>query len=223
MVSTGATRPPAAAMKLVTFSPPSPVRMLVKMVHRRKRECQRATDDHMLGASFRGDGMDGMKEERGQSLYERDFYSWTQEQSGLLRSGQTNKIDLANLTEEIETLGRAERSALVSSYRSICLHQLKRLFQPEKSENRSWTRTIVRERNNVEANLEDNPGLKPQRTELFKRAYKHARREAAAETGLAPNVFPLIPPFTLEQIEDEGYWAEPAETGGKPEDSEPER
>lgn len=164
--------------------------------------------------------MDGFKDESTTSLYETDFFSWTQEQAGLIRSGQLDKVDLANVTEEIETLGRAERSALMSSYRLICLHQLKRMFQAERSDSRSWTQTIVRERNNVEANLEDNPGLKPQRQGLFARAYKHARREAAAETGMAPNGFPVHPPFTLQQIEDETYWADEGSSVG---DDEPGR
>jgi hypothetical protein len=153
--------------------------------------------------------MDGMKDDTTKSLYEADFYSWTQEQVELLKSGQLDRLDLANLTEEIETLGRTERATLMSSYRLICLHQLKRMFQPERSESRSWTQTIVRERNNLEANLEDNPGLKPQKQTLFARAYKQARREAAAETDLALTVFPESPPFTLQEIEDDTYWAEP--------------
>jgi hypothetical protein len=153
--------------------------------------------------------MDGLKDETTRPLYHTDFYSWTQEQAEFLKSGQLDRLDLANLTEEVETLGRAERSALMASYRLICLHQLKRMFQPERSESRSWTQTIVRERNNAEANLEDNPGLKPQKLALFARAYKHARREAAAETGLALAIFPAKAPFSLQQIEDETYWADP--------------
>ncbi|WP_158811587.1 DUF29 domain-containing protein [Beijerinckia sp. L45] len=124
--------------------------------------------------------MDGLKDT---TLYETDFYSWTREQAEFLKSGQFDRLDLANLTEEIETLGRTERAALMASYRLICLHQLKRMFQPERPESRSWTQTIVRERKNAESNLEDNPGLKPQKQALSRgptntRGVKRRRKPA---------------------------------------------
>jgi hypothetical protein len=39
------------------------------------------------------------------SLYETDFYAWTQEQATLLRKHQWSELDLLNLIEEIESLG----------------------------------------------------------------------------------------------------------------------
>ncbi|MFS8831689.1 DUF29 domain-containing protein, partial [Synechococcus sp. R8-2] len=41
-------------------------------------------------------------------LYEYDFYAWTQKQAALLKSGQWDQLDIANLVEEIEALGRQE-------------------------------------------------------------------------------------------------------------------
>jgi len=40
------------------------------------------------------------------SLYEADFYAWTQEQVSLLRQHQWSELDLLNLIEEIESLGK---------------------------------------------------------------------------------------------------------------------
>jgi hypothetical protein len=57
--------------------------------------------------------------------YEKDFYSWTQEQAGLLRNGQFNNLDIPNLIEEIETLGRSERRELESRLTILLLHLLK--------------------------------------------------------------------------------------------------
>ncbi|MGD0635626.1 MAG: DUF29 domain-containing protein [Beijerinckiaceae bacterium] len=149
--------------------------------------------------------MDGMKEERGSSLYERDFYTWTQEQAGLLKSGQLDKVDLANLTEEIETLGRSELSALRSSYKLIAMHLLKMIKQPEMA-TASWEITINRERGNVEDVLDDNPGLKPKCHDIFKKAYASARRDAATETKMDVSLFPIEPPFSVDQVEDTSYW-----------------
>ena len=46
------------------------------------------------------------------NLYETDFYAWTQQQANLLRYQQWNQVDLANLIEEVESLGRKERQEL---------------------------------------------------------------------------------------------------------------
>ncbi len=63
------------------------------------------------------------------NLYERDFHAWTVEQTRLLRAGHVHRADLANIVEEIETLGRSERAAVRSAYRLVALHLLKLLFQ----------------------------------------------------------------------------------------------
>jgi antitoxin ParD1/3/4 len=41
-------------------------------------------------------------------LYDRDFYAWSHEQAALLRAGQVADADLANIAEEIESMGRGE-------------------------------------------------------------------------------------------------------------------
>lgn len=43
------------------------------------------------------------------SLYEKDFYAWTQHQAQLMRQGQWHRVDIANVIEEIESLGRQQR------------------------------------------------------------------------------------------------------------------
>ena len=62
--------------------------------------------------------------------YEQDFYGWTQEQARLLREGRFAELDVANVIEEIETLGRSERRELVSRLRVLLLHLLKWQHQP---------------------------------------------------------------------------------------------
>ena len=138
------------------------------------------------------------------SLYEMDFYSWTQEQVRLLRAGQLDEIDVANILEEIETLGRSERASLKSAYRLICSHLLKIMFQPAKR-TRSWGDTVDRERGEIVDILSENPGLRPVRGELFSKAYALARKDAARETRLPLATFPQTPPFTRDQCEDADF------------------
>ena len=62
-------------------------------------------------------------------LYERDFCHWTAEQAAALRAAAARRLDLAldfeNLAEEIESLGRSDRRALVSHIKRVIEHLLK--------------------------------------------------------------------------------------------------
>jgi hypothetical protein len=137
-------------------------------------------------------------------LYDDDFYGWTTEQATLLRQGHLDQVDITHIVEEIETLGSSERRELESAYRLICMHLLKMIYQSQ-SASRVWLNTVVRERNNAESILEASPSLKAQRSELFAKAYRQARKEAAAETGLRLATFPEEPPFTVEQAQDDTF------------------
>jgi len=43
------------------------------------------------------------------SLYDTDFYQWSQEQAQLLRLGRFNEIDRNNIIEEIEGMGKHQK------------------------------------------------------------------------------------------------------------------
>ena len=44
------------------------------------------------------------------TVYDKDFYAWTQEQSRLLRTGRFNDLDLTHLIEEVEDLGKRDKT-----------------------------------------------------------------------------------------------------------------
>lgn len=44
------------------------------------------------------------------TLYSRDIIAWVNEQAAFLRSGQFDKLDLTNLAEEIEDVGKSEKT-----------------------------------------------------------------------------------------------------------------
>ena len=84
-------------------------------------------------------------------LYDTDFYTWATTQAALLRSGRLAAVDIGNIAEELETLGRSEAAALRSAYRLICLHLLKLLAQPERGvAGSSCERTVHTQRINAE-------------------------------------------------------------------------
>jgi hypothetical protein len=142
------------------------------------------------------------------AAYADDFYTWTQEQGARLRSGDVSRLDLENLAEEIESLGRSQYDSLVSLWRVVLLHMLKFDYQPERR-SRSWTVSIRTHRNRAADVLEDNPGLKSRLAQAFKRAYRDAREEAAVETGLPLRIFPKDCPYTREELLTRPFSADP--------------
>ena len=154
--------------------------------------------------------MDTTRSAEAEDLYEKDYFSWTEQQAAHLRCGRFSHLDFENVAEEIESLGKSQQAALTSSYRLIAMHLLKFLVQPEKASS-SWIGTINRERGNVELTLDDNPGSRPRRAERFAKAYAVARRDASVETGLPLERFSVEPPFDVEQLEARDFWPAAAE------------
>jgi hypothetical protein len=62
------------------------------------------------------------------SLYEQDYYAWTEEQAALLRAGQTAGLDLDHLAEEIEDMGRSQRRAVKNALIIVLVHLFKYRF-----------------------------------------------------------------------------------------------
>jgi hypothetical protein len=139
------------------------------------------------------------------SNYDQDFYSWTQEQAALLKAGRLHDLDIANLIEEVETMGRSEKRELQSRLIVLLVHLLKWKHQPVRR-GKSWTLTIKGQRMNYDDVLIDNPGLKPQLSDITCNAYRLARVNAAKETKLDLDVFEHECPWTLEQITDESFF-----------------
>lgn len=61
--------------------------------------------------------------------YTKDFNSWTQQTAQLLREGRWQEIDLENLIEEVEDLGKSERRGITSQLIRLLLHLLKWQYQ----------------------------------------------------------------------------------------------
>jgi Domain of unknown function DUF29 len=131
-------------------------------------------------------------------LYEQDFFLWLQTTANLLKEKQFQEIDLENLIEEIESMGRGEKRAVKSNLKILLMHLLKYQYQSQLRSN-SWRYTIIEHRNRLKDDLKDSPSLKPYLLEVFEDTYQDARKEASAETGLSLDTFPLESPFSIEE------------------------
>ncbi|MFZ1028219.1 MAG: DUF29 domain-containing protein [Limnoraphis robusta] len=132
------------------------------------------------------------------NLYEQDFYLWTQKTAQQLKENQFNEVDIPNLIEEVESMGRSEKRELKSRLIILLMHLLKWHYQPEKR-SESWRSTITEQRICIEELLEDSPSLKPLLSEVFEDCYQKARFKASDETKIKLIFFPKESPFTLEE------------------------
>jgi len=138
------------------------------------------------------------------TLYEQDYYLWLETTANLLREGQLSALDVANLLEEIEDMGRSEKRAVYSNLKILLMHLLKYRYQSGKRSN-SWLATIVEHRQRLKKALKESPSLQPYFNEIFNECYQDARELAVAETGLAIDVFPVKPPFSLDETLNSDY------------------
>lgn len=139
------------------------------------------------------------------NLYDKDVYTWALQQADALRRRSANEVDWDNVAEEIEGVGRSEARELLSRYVVLLAHLLKWRFQPALRGS-SWEITIRTQRGLIVRHLDDNPGLKSRRDELFARAYFEAASEAALQTELPLATFPDTNPFTLAEAMDAEFW-----------------
>jgi len=135
------------------------------------------------------------------TLYDQDFYLWTQKVGQQLAAGKWDEIDIGNLIVEISDLGSNDKHALKSNLRIVLLHLLKWQFQPSYRSN-SWLSSIVEHRQRIEELLEKSPSLKPYLEEVFDEVYLKAVKGAEKQTGIARSVFPDACPYTLSQVLD---------------------
>ncbi|MBD2233054.1 DUF29 domain-containing protein [Phormidium tenue] len=129
------------------------------------------------------------------TLYAQDFYAWTQRQAALLRTGQLGELDVENLIEEIESLGRQERQELRNRLGVLLGHLLKWHYQPE-SRSKSWVYTIKEQRQEIQRHLKENPSLKPYLREAIAVGYEQGLNLVGRETPLDPICLPQDCPFS---------------------------
>jgi hypothetical protein len=133
------------------------------------------------------------------AAYDQDFYTWTQQMAAALRQHNWEALDIENLAEEIEALGKSDRRAIKSRLEILIMHLLKWQFQPSQRSN-SWKATVTEQRLRIQDLLSDSPSLKNYLLEILPEAYSNSRQLAADETGLALDVFPEACPYSGEQL-----------------------
>jgi hypothetical protein len=139
------------------------------------------------------------------TLYDQDYYKWLEETAYLLSQGRFSELDVPNLIDEIESMGKSQKRAIESYLNVLLLHLLKWKYQPGHRSG-SWRSSIRNSRRAIQKRVKESPSLKSYPESVFLECYSLARENAADETGLPLENFPNSPPFNLEQALDEVFW-----------------
>lgn len=136
------------------------------------------------------------------TLYDQDFYAWIQTQAKLLREGRFGELDIANLVEEIESLGKQQRQELTNRLGVLLGHLLKWQYQAQQ-QSKSWFYTIREQRRQIKRLLKQNPSLKTFLAEAIQEGYEDALDLIGKETPINPDELPQSCPFSEFQIFDQ--------------------
>lgn len=134
------------------------------------------------------------------TLYDEDFYAWTQQQAALLRRLPVgNAVDAENVAEEIEDLGRSELRTAQSLVEHIIEHFLKLEFSGLGDPVEHWRDEIVEWRLQLDKTLTRSIAatlVLPARYQAAQRLIRRLERDVPGLTGRLPPACP----YTLEQI-----------------------
>ncbi|HEX5080078.1 MAG TPA: DUF29 domain-containing protein [Geminicoccaceae bacterium] len=148
------------------------------------------------------------------SLYETDYYAWTKQQAAELRALAAarvgSKLDLANLAEVVESLGRSDLNAVRSQVRRIIEHLLKLEYSPTSEPRLEWRESVDQASDEVEDHI--TASMRAEIAGDLARLFERGRRTAA--TGLtrhgerqAATALPASCPYSLQQILKQDWYS----------------
>jgi hypothetical protein len=140
-------------------------------------------------------------------LYSTDYYAWTKDQAAKLRAlaaaRVNSRLDLENLAEEMESLGRGDLNTVRRHVRRIIERLLKLEFSPSTAPRADWRYSVAQARDEVEDHI--TASMRPDVTADLAKLFGRARRDAAL--GLARHgereaakALPTVWPYSLDQI-----------------------
>ena len=89
------------------------------------------------------------------ALYDEDILMWSEQQAevirrlGRARRDLPNELDIENVAEEIESVGRSELAAVTSLIRQVLLHLIKLAVEVDATAVRHWRGEIVAFHNEI--------------------------------------------------------------------------
>lgn len=141
------------------------------------------------------------------SLYEKDYYLWLEQVAAQLRTGDLDALDLENLIEEIEDLGKSEKRQVSSYLMRLCEHLLKIKYWETEREScfRGWDVEIANFRLQIQKRLKESPSLNQYLQEIYEGEYKNGRKLFLKASSLDTSTVPKEPAFALADALSEDW------------------
>ncbi len=132
------------------------------------------------------------------ALYEQDETAWLEAMSALAAGGRYAEMDYPHLSEYLADMARRDRREVFSRLVTLLTHLLKWEHQPDHRCG-SWRGTIREQRRELRQLLESGT-LRNHAVAVLADAYQEARRQAADETELSLDLFPVENSLGLEEL-----------------------
>jgi hypothetical protein len=94
------------------------------------------------------------------TLYDLDYLLWTEDTIAKLKSRDFEHVDIENLIEEIESLGKSEKQELENRLETLLAHLLKRIYINMPDCFNGWENTIREQRRRITLRMRKTPSLK---------------------------------------------------------------
>ncbi len=142
-----------------------------------------------------------------ETLYDKDYSLWLEETIKQLRLKEFSEVDLENLIEELESMGRSDKRTLKSLLTRLFEHLLKIGYLDSEREynTNKWKVEIRTFRQQIADLLNDSPNLKNYLESIFEECYNRARKNMIDLTGLSSQVFPDTPISNIQETLDENW------------------
>jgi hypothetical protein len=138
-------------------------------------------------------------------LYEVDDIKWLDTTIKLLKNRQFDSLDLENLIEELEELGKRERNSVVSLLEQIIRHLLLLEYWTAEKENNSahWQSEIYNFR--LQLNRKLTTTLLNYLEDELEQIYQDAKGYVELKTQNSVE-FPCQCPYSLDELRDQTWW-----------------
>ena len=147
------------------------------------------------------------------SLYQTDYYAWTRQQAAELRALAAARVnstlDLENLAEEVESLGRSDLNTVRRQVQRIIEHLLKLEHSPSVQPRGDWGHSVRQARDQVEDHM--TASMRREVAADLAKLFERGRREAAYRLDKhgeadAARALPSDCPYDLDQIVSQDWY-----------------
>jgi hypothetical protein len=127
------------------------------------------------------------------NLYDQDFALWIEKTVKQLKSGDLSQVDLENLIEEVESLGKSQPKAVDNFLTRLLEHLLKRCYVVLPDCYRGWEIEIRNFRNDLKKEFKYSPSLQRFMIEILEECYREALE--AVKEDYPDSIFPMFVPL----------------------------